>query len=130
MNKDAIIAGLIMLIVGFGVGYLAGGGTIGADSRIEEGSHMMSDGTMMGNGGMDMNDSMAGMMHGLEGKTGDAFDRAFLEEMIVHHQGAVDMASELIKNTKRPELLKFGQDIITAQSGEIEMMKSWLTSWY
>ncbi len=130
MNKDAIIAGLVMLMIGFGVGYLAAGGTIGGDSRIEAGSHMMSDGTMMGNGGMDMGDSMSGMMQGLEGKTGDAFDRAFLEEMIVHHQGAVDMAKELLKNTKRPELLKFGQDIITAQSGEIEMMKSWLKSWY
>ena len=28
----------------------------------------------------------------LKGKTGDAFDAAFIREMIVHHQGAIKMA--------------------------------------
>lgn len=130
MNKDIIIAGLIMLIVGLGIGYAVSGGISDSDSRIKAGSHMMSDGSLMGDGNMDMQGSMEGMMEGLEGKTGDAFDRAFLEEMIVHHEGAVLMAETLLKNTKRPELQKLGSEIITAQTGEIQMMKVWLESWY
>ena len=46
--------------------------------------------------------------------------------MIIHHQGAVDMAKELLKGTKKPELVKFANDIITVQSKEIEMQKEWL----
>ncbi|MBX9765118.1 DUF305 domain-containing protein [Patescibacteria group bacterium] len=77
-----------------------------------------------------MQHSMEQMMAGLEGKTGDAFDKAFLEEMIVHHEGAVEMAEALLKNTTRPELTKLGNDIITAQTGEIQMMKGWLQEWF
>jgi uncharacterized protein (DUF305 family) len=84
----------------------------------------------MQDAGSTMHESMAGMMSGLSGKTGDDFDKAFLEEMIVHHEGAVDMAEALLKNTKRPELQKLGNDIITAQTGEIRMMKEWLESWF
>lgn len=81
---------------------------------------------------MDM--SMQGMMHSMtsdmEGKTGDALDKAFLEGMIVHHQGAVEMAQLLLKGTQRPELKKLGADIISAQTGEIEMMKQWQKQWF
>jgi predicted outer membrane protein len=33
-----------------------------------------------------MHGEMNDMMKGLEGKTGDEFDKAFLKEMIVHHE--------------------------------------------
>ena len=56
---------------------------------------------------MDMEDpmsmSMADMGKMLEGKTGDALDKAFLEGMIPHHQGAIDMARYL-EQSARPEL--------------------------
>jgi len=87
--------------------------------------HQMPDGTEMANSG-DMSSMMGDMMKGLEGKTGDDFDRAFLSEMIVHHQGAVDMAQAVLKNSKRPELLNLAREIITAQTKEIEMMKLWI----
>lgn len=124
MNKNVLTAGLVCLIIGIAAGYWFGS----ERSVPEEGMHMMSDGSMMADSGSTMHDSMAGMMSGLAGKTGDAFDKAFLEEMIVHHEGAVDMATELLKNTKRPELKKLGEDIIAAQTGEIRMMKEWLSS--
>jgi uncharacterized protein (DUF305 family) len=91
--------------------------------------HQMPDGTEMTNSG-DMGDMMDGMMQGLAGKTGEEFDRAFLSEMIVHHQGAVDMAQAVLKNSNRPELLNLAREIITAQTKEIEMMKSWQASWF
>jgi uncharacterized protein (DUF305 family) len=77
-----------------------------------------------------MGDMMDGMMQGLAGKTGEEFDRAFLSEMVVHHQGAVDMAQAVLKNSNRPELLNLAREIITAQTKEIEMMKSWQASWF
>jgi len=93
--------------------------------------HQMPDGTMMGgNKQMDMNSMMSAMMAGLNGKKGDEFDKAFLSEMIVHHQGAVVMAQAVLKNSKRPELIKLANDIISAQTGEITMMKGWQKAWF
>lgn len=75
-----------------------------------------------------MSMSMADMGKMLEGKTGNALDKAFLEGMIPHHQGAIDMAKYLEKST-RPELQKLGKDIISAQEAEIEQMQKWLIEW-
>jgi uncharacterized protein (DUF305 family) len=89
------------------------------------------DSSMMGgNSQMGMNSMMSGMMAGLNGKTGDEFDKAFLAEMIAHHQGAVVMAEEVLKNSKRPELIKLANDIVKAQTGEITMMKNWQKAWF
>lgn len=99
-------------------------------SVSQSGTHKMADGTMMGNVGMDMDDMMSGMMAGLQGKTGDAFDKEFLDEMIVHHQGAVDMAKAVLATSKRPELIKLANDIISAQNKEITMMKDWQKTWF
>jgi uncharacterized protein (DUF305 family) len=79
---------------------------------------------------MDMKSMMQDMNAGLVGKTGDEFDKAFLSEMIVHHQGAVEMAQVVLKNSKRPELIKLANDIIAAQTKEIDMMKGWQTQWF
>ena len=77
-----------------------------------------------------MHGAMDGMTGGLAGKTGDALDEAFLDGMILHHEGAVRMAEQLLTETKRPELIKLGNDVVTAQTKEIEMMKDWRTEWF
>lgn len=59
----------------------------------------------------------------------DNFDRVFLQEMIPHHQMAVMMASMLKNGTDREEMKSLADDIITAQSDEIEQMRVWLNSW-
>ena len=82
---------------------------------------------MMGHGeGM----TMDGMVSTLISLRGDEFDKAFIEMMIEHHQGAIDMANLIPSRTDRPELRKLGVDIISAQSSEIEMMQSWLRDWF
>ena len=78
----------------------------------------------------DMHGAMGDMMTEKKKKTGDELDKAFLDEMIVHHEGAVQMAQALLVGTKRPELIEMGNNIITAQTGEIEMMKKWRASWF
>ena len=57
------------------------------------------------------------------------FDRAFVEEMIPHHQMAVMMASMLKNGTERPEMKKLADDIIGAQTKEIDQMRQWLKNW-
>ena len=47
-----------------------------------------------------MHHTMTGMVSGLSGKTGDVFDKTFIDEMITHHEGAVVMAEAALKNAK------------------------------
>lgn len=112
MQNNSLVTGVAILIIGLAVGYFVG---VGQAPKAEVSS---------------MHGAMGGMMMGLEGKTGDALDKAFLDEMIVHHEGAVEMAQALLRGTKRPELIKLGGDIITAQTGEIKMMQDWRTAWF
>lgn len=94
----------------------------------ENGAMMMKKmGSMKSDDAMDM--SMKGMSMMLEGKTGDSFDQAFLEMMIPHHEGAIDMAKLAQKNAGHAEIKKMANDIISAQQKEIDQMNAWLTAW-
>lgn len=73
--------------------------------------------------------SMQDMTDGLADETGDAFDKAFLETMIVHHQGAIDMARAAQQKAKHPEIKDMADDIISTQQGEINQMKQWMKDW-
>ena len=123
-----IILGLVIGAFCFGsFGMRGGKGMMG--NNTYENSHMMGDGMMMNND-MDMDDMMGSMMSGLEGKTGDAFDKAFIEGMIVHHEGAVKMAEKVLEVSTRPELRTLATNIISAQTSEIAQMNAWLTEWF
>jgi uncharacterized protein (DUF305 family) len=56
---------------------------------------------------------------------GAAFDRLFLEGMIAHHEGAIQMA-EMIKDSTNSEVKKLFNNIVSSQSAEIEAMKALL----
>ncbi|MCY7336966.1 MAG: DUF305 domain-containing protein [Chamaesiphon sp.] len=64
------------------------------------------------------------------GKADAGFDKRFLDAMIPHHQGAVTMAQDLLQKSKRPEMKKLAQNIITSQQQEIDMMTQWRSTWY
>lgn len=68
-------------------------------------------------------------MSELKDLKGDAFDKAFIEEMIIHHQGAIDMAKLIETNAKHEEIKTLGKAIISAQSSEIDMMQMWQKDW-
>jgi uncharacterized protein (DUF305 family) len=58
------------------------------------------------------------------------FDRAFIDEMVPHHLGAVRMARVVVAKTKDEELGQLARAIIEGQSREIRQMNKWRTRWY
>ncbi len=57
--------------------------------------------------------------------TGNA-DVDFIRGMIPHHQGAIDTAKIVLKYGSDPMVLQLAQDIVGAQTAEIEYMRAWL----
>jgi uncharacterized protein (DUF305 family)/Spy/CpxP family protein refolding chaperone len=58
------------------------------------------------------------------------FDQRFIEAMISHHQGAIDMAKMAQQMAEHEEIKTLADAIIIAQQAEIEQMQSWLKEWY
>lgn len=133
-------------LLGWGAGLLLVGSAVCLLATAHDGIRMK----MTMRGGMEMSDKMMhmeGMRHSddmamdhddmtmgdmsamLEGKTGDAFDEAFIRMMIPHHQGAIDMVQGVEKNAKHQELKNLAKAIAEAQQKEIDMMNGWLQSW-
>jgi uncharacterized protein (DUF305 family) len=62
---------------------------------------------------------------------GDAdLDLRFIDAMILHHQGAIQMAKEALQKSKRPEIKQLAEAIIKAQEKEIAQMEQWRKAWY
>ena len=57
--------------------------------------------------------------------TGNA-DVDFVRGMIGHHQGAIDMAKIVLENGADPEVRQRAQNVIAAQTAEIDWMRKWL----
>jgi uncharacterized protein (DUF305 family) len=93
--------------------------------------------------GVDYNpDSMGGMDHGSMGgddsmmseedmtllENADAAEasRLFLKQMIVHHEGAVDMAQTALDDAQNPDVLDLAQQVIDDQTAEITEMQELL----
>lgn len=77
----------------------------------------------------EMMNMMQEMMDGMMQEMMDADDpeRAFLEGMSLHHDGAIDMAQPALFNSVHPELRTLAETIIRDQAGEISRFQSWLT---
>ncbi len=66
-------------------------------------------------------------MSSLESLSGAAFDRAFLEMMIPHHEDALPSSRTEIEQGANPQAKALAEDIIKSQTAEIEEMKQLLT---
>jgi uncharacterized protein (DUF305 family) len=72
-----------------------------------------------------------GMDHAMDLGPADAsYDLRFIDGMILHHQGAIDMAEEALAKSQRPEIKQLAEEIITAQNQEIAQMQEWRKAWY
>ena len=61
-------------------------------------------------------------MQKLSAAKGSGFDRLFLEAMIKHHQGAIEMA-EMVLESKNAVAATLGRSIVETQAAEIEKMR-------
>ena len=95
------------------------GETVPAEGAMD---HSMHGGGMEGMDGM----MSAEEMTALERASSKAFDTAFLEMMIKHHEGAVEMAKTEQSDGAHAPARKMAADIIASQSAEIEQMKKLL----
>jgi uncharacterized protein (DUF305 family) len=56
-------------------------------------------------------------------------DVTFAQNMIPHHQQAIDMAKLVDTHTERPELRQLANSIVTSQGQEITELQGWLRTW-
>lgn len=66
----------------------------------------------------------------LDASKGVNFDRAYLTYMIMHHEGALKMVDDLFKTPRagqEVDVSVFANDVVTAQTGEIGIMRRLLT---
>lgn len=81
------------------------------------------------------------MMRPLQNLTGNALDTVYMQDMILHHKGALDMANKILSvmNDEGPnirltqemanfraQIEQFAQDIITTQTKEIQLFEQLL----
>lgn len=95
------------------------------DSMPAEGMGGMDHGGHSGMGSMGMSEED---MQALEDASGAEAGDLFLEQMIVHHEGAIVMAQDVIDEGSHPDVLELATQIISDQANEIELMRSMLES--
>lgn len=88
--------------------------------------------------GVSMSEGMSGMDHGgmmsesdmqeLADAEGADAARLYLEQMIEHHEGAVDMAQDEIDDGQDSEVVDLARSIVESQTAEIRTMKDLLAS--
>ncbi len=100
-DRLLLLGGLLALLVG--VAGLLGTATVAASAR----------GTVNSSGDRDV-----------------PYDLRFLDEMIMHHQGAVMSSEMMIADSERPEMRKLAESIARSQTGQIEQMRQWRGEWY
>jgi uncharacterized protein (DUF305 family) len=82
--------------------------------------------------GQESNLAYTPMMRDLSQLEGDDLDQAFLEDMIMHHMGAVIMSQRLVNHgwVEHKSVQPFAQNIANTQRQEIWQMRDWLQDWY
>lgn len=92
----------------------------------EWGEELPADGLDMDHGQDRMGMMTDEDMSMLETATGAEFDRLFLEMMIRHHSGAIEMAEEQLRDGQDPDALEMAQEIKDTQETEVAEMEALL----
>ncbi len=119
-----LLTGALILVACGG----AGGGQHGSGSAGEQGEAEKTDGmagmdhSQMDHGSMDA--GSGGMAGEIVVENGKYSDRAFIDAMVPHHQGAVEMAEVALENAEHREIEQLSRNIIATQEAEIEELKA------
>lgn len=82
---------------------------------------------MEGMEGMDMPGMMSeDQMQEMESASGSAFDQMFLESMVEHHEGAIEMAQTEQAEGENPDAVALAEKIETDQQAEIQTIEQLL----
>lgn len=119
--------GLLTLLLVAALALAACGGGEGAqedgNGQDEDAQEMEENGNGMDNDDMDNDDMDNGDMAGMLMEDGEYSDELFIDHMVPHHQGAMDMAEVALENSEREEVLQLSEDIIAEQEAEIEELQ-------
>jgi len=100
-NKSLVIGGIVGLVLGLLISPVLFRGQGMMNNGIVGNSHMMGN-----------------------------IDRHFIEQMIPHHEGAIEIAKLALEKGKHPEIKTLAANIISAQQKEITDMKTWYKNWF
>jgi uncharacterized protein (DUF305 family) len=105
------------------------GGQQGSESGSDQESADKTGGSMpgmdhdqMGHGSMGMGSN--GMARQMVMENGKYSDKAFIDAMVPHHQGAIAMAEVALENAEHEEIIELSRNIISSQQAEIEELKA------
>jgi uncharacterized protein (DUF305 family) len=68
--------------------------------------------------------------HSSSNASEQSFDRQFIDMMVPHHEGAIEMAKIAQQRAEHAEIRELAAAIIRAQDEEIRQMKAWRKSWF
>ncbi len=130
----AVLLLTVLLLASCGGGASGGGASGGGqgDGGMKGMDHGSMNGGKKSKGGMG---GMDGMDHGSMGSmggekmarqmvspNGEYSDKAFIDAMVPHHEGAVDMAKVALKNAQHEEIKRLSRDIVGSQEAEIKAL--------
>jgi uncharacterized protein (DUF305 family) len=108
---------VLLLAVAFLATACGGAGSGQQGDESGGGGHGQMDHGSMGMGSKDMAKQMVM-------ENGQYSDKAFIDSMVPHHQGAIAMAEVALKNAEHEEIIQLSRNIISSQQTEIEELKS------
>jgi uncharacterized protein (DUF305 family) len=112
----------LLLAVAFLLAACGGAGSGQQGDGSAGGGHGQMDHGQMGHGSMGM--GSGGMAKQMVMENGKYSDKAFIDAMVPHHQGAIAMAEVALKNAEHEEIKELSRNIFSAQQAEIEELKS------
>jgi len=120
--------------IGVAAGALLAGALLlgGASVALARGMTAAPTGGMMGNGagtGM-MGGASGGGMMGNGSQATTPYDLRFMDDMIMHHEGAIMSARMMISQSAHPELRDLARRIIVGQQTQVDQMRAWIRQWY
>ena len=74
-----------------------------------------------------MHSMMTNSLEDLE--NAEDFDREFIRAMIPHHEMAIMMAQMVLNTANKPEIRALAENVIAAQTTEINQMRQWNEAW-
>jgi uncharacterized protein (DUF305 family) len=138
----APLLAVALILASCGGGGEAGGGAQGAPENSGGMAGMDHDNMDHGGDAAETTaaaDGMAGMDHGsmdhgsmnaeemarqMLTENGEYSDEAFIDSMVPHHQGAIDMAEVALQNAEHEEVRQLSEEILSTQEAEIEELKA------